>query len=90
MNLKTPMKRIFCLILHNSHPYTTFAVGNLAEKLEFHPNPVLYYIPKHKALKDFNTSFEMNCIWLKKVLLIAKLMRKAMEILVLLSVHKMF
>jgi hypothetical protein len=25
--------------------------------LEFHPNPVLYYIPKHKVLKDFNTSF---------------------------------
>ena len=41
-----------------SHPYTTFAVGNLAEKIGVsHPNPVLYYIPKHKALKDFNTSF---------------------------------
>jgi hypothetical protein len=61
-----------------SHPYTTFAVGNLAEKIGVsHPNPVLYYIPKHKVLKDFNTSLEMNCIWLKKVLLIAKLMRKA-------------
>ncbi|MDI6050980.1 metallophosphoesterase [Flavobacterium sp. XS2P24] len=41
-----------------SHPYLPFAVGNLAEKIGVaHSNPVLYYIPKHKALKDFNANF---------------------------------
>ncbi|WP_413997704.1 metallophosphoesterase [Flavobacterium sp. W1B] len=41
-----------------SHPYTPFAVGNLAEKIGVsHTNPKLYYIPKHEALKDFNANF---------------------------------
>ncbi|HLF52621.1 metallophosphoesterase [Flavobacterium sp.] len=41
-----------------SHPYTPFAVGNLADKIGVsHTNPVLYYIPKHKALKGFNVDF---------------------------------
>lgn len=41
-----------------SHPYTPFAVGNLAEKIGLpHTNPLLYYIPKHKALKGFNADF---------------------------------
>src|SRR3970282_448944 len=41
-----------------SHPYTPFAVGNLAEKIGLaHTNPILYYIPKHKALKGFNADF---------------------------------
>ena len=41
-----------------SHPYTPFAVGNLADKLGLpHTNPVLYYIPKQNALKEFNSNF---------------------------------
>jgi hypothetical protein len=41
-----------------SHPYIPFAVGNLAENIGVaHTNPVLYYIPKHKALKDFNEDY---------------------------------
>lgn len=41
-----------------SHPYTPFAVGNLAEKIGLpHTNPLLYYIPKHKSLKGFNADF---------------------------------
>ncbi|HEX9151360.1 MAG TPA: ShlB/FhaC/HecB family hemolysin secretion/activation protein, partial [Flavobacterium sp.] len=41
-----------------SHPYTPFAVSNLAEKIGVaHTNPVLYYIPKHQALKEFNASY---------------------------------
>jgi hypothetical protein len=33
-------------------------VGNLAEKIGvLHTNPTLYYIPKHKALKNFNSDF---------------------------------
>jgi predicted phosphodiesterase len=41
-----------------AHPYTPFAVDNLAEKIGVsHTNPVLYFIPKHSALKNFNTDF---------------------------------
>ncbi|WP_281337292.1 metallophosphoesterase [Flavobacterium eburneipallidum] len=41
-----------------SHPYTPFAVGNLADKIGLaHTNPVLYYIPKQNALKEFNSNF---------------------------------
>ncbi len=41
-----------------AHPYTPFAVGNLAKTIGVsHSNPVLYYIPKHRALKDFNADF---------------------------------
>lgn len=41
-----------------SHPYTPFAVGDMADKLGLaHTNPVLYYIPKQNALKEFNSNF---------------------------------
>lgn len=41
-----------------SHPYTPFAVGNLADKIGVsHSNPVLYYIPKQNALGNFNDDF---------------------------------
>jgi len=41
-----------------SHPYTPFAVGDMADKLGLaHTNPVLYYIPKQKGLKEFNSNF---------------------------------
>ena len=41
-----------------AHPYTPFAVGNLAGKIGVaHTNPILYYIPKHRALKNFNVDF---------------------------------
>jgi hypothetical protein len=41
-----------------SHPYAPLAVGNLADKIGmFHSNPELYYIPKQKALGEFNTDF---------------------------------
>lgn len=41
-----------------SHPYTPFAVGNLADKIGVsHSNPELYYIPKQNALKQFNGDF---------------------------------
>lgn len=42
----------------SSHPYTPFAVGNLADKIGVsHTNPKLFYIPKHKELKEFNADF---------------------------------
>ncbi|MDR2236849.1 MAG: metallophosphoesterase [Chryseobacterium sp.] len=41
-----------------SHPYTPFSVGNLADKINvLHSNPKLYYIPKQKALKEFNSDY---------------------------------
>ncbi|MFW0738064.1 metallophosphoesterase [Flavobacterium sp. T12S277] len=41
-----------------SHPYTPFAVGNLADKLGLaHTNPIIYYIPKQNTLKEFNSNF---------------------------------
>lgn len=41
-----------------SHPYAPLAVGNLADKIGvFHSNPQLYYIPKQKALGEFNAEF---------------------------------
>lgn len=41
-----------------SHPYTSLAVGNLADKIGIaHTNPLLYYIPKEPLLKNFNYTF---------------------------------
>jgi hypothetical protein len=41
-----------------SHPYTPFAVADLAEKIGLnHSNPKLYYIPKQNALGKFNDDF---------------------------------
>ena len=41
-----------------SHPYAPFAIGDLSDAVElYHTNPVLYYIPKQKALKGFNDDF---------------------------------
>lgn len=41
-----------------SHPYTPFAVGNLAEFVGVaHSNPTLFYIPKQKALGNYNTNY---------------------------------
>ncbi|HJS00583.1 MAG TPA: metallophosphoesterase [Flavobacterium sp.] len=41
-----------------SHPYTPLAVGNLADNIGiFHSNPKLYFIPKQKALGEFNIDF---------------------------------
>ena len=41
-----------------SHPYAPLAVGNLADKIGvFHSNPKLFYIPKQKALGEFNADF---------------------------------
>ncbi len=41
-----------------SHPYTPFAVGNLAEFVGVaHSNPELFYIPKQRALANYNTNY---------------------------------
>ncbi|WP_312391259.1 metallophosphoesterase [Chryseobacterium sp.] len=41
-----------------NHPFTPFSVGNLADKVNlFHSNPRLYYIPKQKALGEYNEHY---------------------------------
>jgi predicted phosphodiesterase len=41
-----------------SHPYTPFAVSDLADKIGInHSNPKLYYIPKQNSLDKFNEDF---------------------------------
>ncbi len=41
-----------------SHPYTPFAVGNLAEFVGVaHSNPALFYIPKQKDLANYNSDY---------------------------------
>jgi hypothetical protein len=41
-----------------SHPYGPFTTGVLSDAVGiYHTNPVLYYVPKQPALKEFNDSF---------------------------------
>lgn len=41
-----------------SHPYTPLAIGEMSDKLGIrHTTPELFYIPKQKALKNFNETF---------------------------------
>ncbi|SFW60607.1 hypothetical protein [Cellulophaga fucicola] len=41
-----------------SHPYTPFAIGDLADAIDVsHTNPVLYYIPKQNTLGVYNDEF---------------------------------
>ena len=42
----------------SAHPYTPFAVGNLAKAVNInHTNPQLFFVPKQKALSDFNAEY---------------------------------
>jgi hypothetical protein len=42
----------------SSHPYASFTVGDLAEAIGvYHTNPVLLFVPKHKALGKYNEEF---------------------------------
>lgn len=41
-----------------SHPFTPFAVGNLAEFVNVaHSNPQLFYLPKQKILGNYNSNY---------------------------------
>ncbi len=41
-----------------SHPYAPLTVGVLSDAVGiYHSNPVLYYIPKQEAIKDFDDEF---------------------------------
>lgn len=42
----------------SSHPYTSFAIGNMSDQIGLrHTNPILYYIPKQQGLREFNSGF---------------------------------
>ena len=41
-----------------SHPYAPFTIGELSDAVGiYHTNPKLFYVPKQKALEDFNSEF---------------------------------
>ncbi|MES2573836.1 MAG: metallophosphoesterase [Bacteroidota bacterium] len=45
-------------VFTGSYPYAPFVIPDLSEAIGvYHLNPKLYYIPKQKALGDFNTEF---------------------------------
>jgi hypothetical protein len=52
------LEKLILDVFSGAHPYTPFAVGDLADAIGvFHTNPVLYYIPKQNSLGSFNTDF---------------------------------
>lgn len=41
-----------------SHPYAPFTIGALSDAVGiYHTNPILFYVPKQRALEDFNSEF---------------------------------
>ncbi|NAY92057.1 phosphoesterase [Muricauda sp. JGD-17] len=41
-----------------AHPYAPFTIGKLSDAVGiYHTNPKLFYVPKQRALEDFNTDF---------------------------------
>ncbi|MEN3323091.1 metallophosphoesterase [Mariniflexile soesokkakense] len=45
-------------VFTGSHPYAPFVVGTLADAVGiYHTNPVLYYVPKQKAIGEYNDEF---------------------------------
>ncbi|OEK07814.1 phosphoesterase [Flavivirga aquatica] len=45
-------------VFTGSHPYAPFTIGKLSDAVGvYHTNPVLYYVPKQKALGQYNNEF---------------------------------
>ena len=45
-------------VFTGSHPYAPFTVGTLADAIDvYHTTPVLYFVPKQEALKEFNKDY---------------------------------
>jgi len=54
----TAIEELLLDVFTGSHPYAPFVVGDLSDAVGiYHTNPVLYYVPKQKALGDFNDDF---------------------------------
>lgn len=45
-------------VFTGAHPYAPFTIGTLSDAVGiYHTNPVLYYVPKQNALKQYNADF---------------------------------
>ncbi|WP_111308275.1 metallophosphoesterase [Confluentibacter sediminis] len=45
-------------VFAGAHPYAPFTIGTLSDAVGiYHTNPKLYYVPKQKALGEFNSEF---------------------------------
>ncbi len=45
-------------VFTGSYPYAPFTIASLSDAIEvYHPNPVLYYIPKQNALRGYNDEY---------------------------------
>ena len=54
----TAIEKLLMDFYTGSHPYAPFVVSKLSDAIDiYHTNPTLYYIPKQKALGDFNVNF---------------------------------
>ena len=55
---ETYTKEILQDFYTGSHPFGPFTTGVLSDAVNlYHTNPVLYYVPKQPALKEYNASF---------------------------------
>ncbi|WCO01246.1 metallophosphoesterase [Psychroserpens ponticola] len=54
----TAVEELLMDVFTGSHPYAPFVIGDLSDAIGvYHTNPVLYFVPKQKALGDFNDDF---------------------------------
>jgi len=54
----TAIEELLLDVFTGSHPYAPFVIGDLSDAVDiYHTNPVLYYVPKQKALGDYNDDF---------------------------------
>ena len=54
----TAIEKLLLDVFTGSHPYAPFVIGDLSDAVGiYHTNPVLYYVPKQKALGDYNKDF---------------------------------
>lgn len=54
----TAIEKLLMDFYTGSHPYAPYIVSTLSDAIDiYHTNPKLYYIPKQKALGDFNVNY---------------------------------
>ncbi|MCL5245556.1 metallophosphoesterase [Cellulophaga sp. 20_2_10] len=54
----TAIEKLLMDFYTGSHPYAPYIVSKLSDAIDiYHTNPKLYYIPKQKALGDFNVNY---------------------------------
>lgn len=55
---KTNVEGLILDFYTSAHPYAFLAIPKLSEAIDLlHPKPKLYYIPKHKALGEYNAEY---------------------------------